>query len=143
MKKLLLKYMNIIEKFVLFCLFAFLTIMAGIFMFANHLVIVFPGTEFDPMLMAEWRTRTVQPAFYMTASYFILRHFLGKNPTTTLWPVFLILLFFTISQGFLFFDKSYKFGDPGIGMFVVSIFITLFIRHIHSKRKKEIRMDTF
>ena len=73
MKKLLLKYMNIIEKLVLFCLFAFLTIMAGIFMFANHLVIVFPGTEFDPMLMAEWRTRTVQPAFYMTASYFILR----------------------------------------------------------------------
>ena len=37
--------MNIIEKLVLFCLFAFLTIMAGIFMFANHLVIVRPITE--------------------------------------------------------------------------------------------------
>ena len=135
--------MNIIEKLVLFCLFAFLTIMAGIFMFANHLVIVFPGTEFDPMLMAEWRTRTVQPAFYMTASYFILRHFLGRNPTTTLWPVFLIFLFFTFTQALLFFDVPYKFGIPGITMFAASIFVTLFIRLSHSKRKKEIRMDRF
>ena len=83
--------MNIVEKLVLFCLFTFLLIMSGLFMFANHLVVVFPGTELDPMVMAEWRTRTIQPAFYMTACYFILRHFLGKNPTTTLWPVFLIL----------------------------------------------------
>jgi hypothetical protein len=117
--------------------------MAGFFMFANHLVIVFPGTEYNPMLMAEWRTRTVQPAFYMTASYFILRHFIGKNPTSTLWPVFLILLFFTLTQSLLFFDKSYKFGVPGIGMFIVSIFVTLLVRLSHTKRKKEIRMDTF
>ena len=126
--------MNIIEKLVLFCLFTFLLIMSGLFMFANHLVIVFPGTELDPMTMAEWRTRTIQPAFYMTASYFILRHFLGKNPTTTLWPVFLILLFI---------DRPYKFGFPGMSAFVVSIFFTLFVRLSHTKRKKEIRMDTF
>ena len=84
--------MNIIENLVLVVLFVFLLIMSGFFMFANHLVIVFPGTDLNPMLMAEWRTRTIQPAFYLTASYFLLRHFLGKNPTTTLWPVFLILL---------------------------------------------------
>ena len=112
-------------------------------MFANHLVLVFPGTEFDPMLMAEWRTRTIQPAFYMTASYFLLRHFLGKNPTTTLWPVFLILLFFSITQGLLFFDSPYKFGFPGKVMFLVSIFVTLFVRLSHAKRKKEIRMGSF
>tara|TARA_Y100000994_G_scaffold184468_1_gene153286 strand:+ start:49 stop:456 length:408 start_codon:yes stop_codon:yes gene_type:complete len=135
--------MNIVEKLVLFCLFTFLLIMSGLFMFANHLVLVFPGTELDPMAMAEWRTRTIQPAFYMTASYFILRHFLGKNPTTTLWPVFLILLFFTLTQALLFIDRPYKFGVPGIGMFAVSIFVTLFVRLSHSKRKKEIRMDTF
>ncbi len=117
--------------------------MSGLFLFANHLVVVFPGTDLDPMVMAEWRTRTIQPAFYMTASYFILRHFLGKNPTTTLWPVFLILLFFTITQALLFIDKPYKFGIPGIGMFIVSIFVTLFVRLSHAKRKKEIRMDTF
>ena len=117
--------------------------MSGLFMFANHLVIVFPGTELDPMVMAEWRTRTIQPAFYMTACYFILRHFLGKNPTTTLWPVFLILLFFTLTQALLFIDRPYKFGVAGIGMFAVSIFVTLFVRLSHSKRKKEIRMDTF
>lgn len=135
--------MHIIEKLVLFSLFAFFSIMSGFFMFANHLVIVFPGTEFNPMLMAEWRTRTVQPAFYMTASYFILRHFLGKNPTTTLWPVFLIFLFFTVTQALLFMDRPYKFGIAGIGMFTVSIFVTLFIRLSHARRKKEIRMDTF
>ena len=135
--------MDIIEKLVLFCLFAFFVIMAGFFMFANHLVIVFPGTDYNPMLMAEWRTRTVQPAFYMTASYFILRHFIGKNPTSTLWPVFLILLFFTLTQSLLFIDKPYKFGVPGIGMFIVSIFVTFLVRLSHSKRKKEIRMDTF
>ena len=45
--------MNIIEKLVLFSLFTFFSIMSGFFMFANHLVIVFPGTEFNPMLMAE------------------------------------------------------------------------------------------
>ncbi len=135
--------MNIIEKLVLFSLFTFFSIMSGFFMFANHLVIVFPGTEFNPMLMAEWRTRTVQPAFYMTASYFILRHFLGKNPTSTLWPVFLILLFFSITQSLLFIEKPYKFGVPGIAMFVVSIFVTLLVRLSHAKRKNEIRMDTF
>ena len=135
--------MNIIEKLVLFSLFTFFSIMSGFFMFANHLVIVFPGTEFNPMLMAEWRTRTVQPAFYMTASYFILRHYLGKNPTSTLWPVFLILLFFSITQSLLFIEKPYKFGVPGIAMFVVSIFVTLLVRLSHAKRKNEIRMDTF
>ncbi len=135
--------MSIIEKLVLFSLFTFFSIMSGFFMFANHLVIVFPGTEFNPMLMAEWRTRTVQPAFYMTASYFILRHFLGKNPTSTLWPVFLILLFFSITQSLLFIEKPYKFGVPGIAMFVVSIFVTLLVRLSHAKRKNEIRMDTF
>ena len=135
--------MNIIERFVLLTLFFFLMIMSGFFMFANHLVVVFPGTELDPMVMAEWRTRTIQPAFYMTASYFILRHFLGKNPTTTLWPVFLMLLFFTLTQALLFIDRPYKFGIPAINMFVVSIFVTLFVRLSHSKRKKEIRMDRF
>ena len=34
-------------------------------------------------------------------------------------------------------------GIGGIGMFVVSIFVTLFVRLSHSRRKKEIRMDTF
>ena len=135
--------MAIFEKLVLICLFFFFLIMSGLFMFANHLVVVFPGTELDPMVMAEWRTRTIQPAFYLTASYFILRHFLGRNPTTTLWPVFLIFLFFTLTQALLFFDRPYKFGIPGISMFAVSIFVTLFIRLSHSKRKKEIRMDRF
>ena len=135
--------MDTIEKLVLICLFAFFLIMSGLFMFANHLVVVFPGTELDPMVMAEWRTRTILPAFYMTASYFILRHFLGKNPTTTLWPVFLIFLFFTVTQALLFMDRPYKFGIAGIGMFTVSIFVTLFIRLSHARRKKEIRMDTF
>ena len=135
--------MDTIEKLVLICLFAFFLIMSGLFMFANHLVVVFPGTELDPMVMAEWRTRTIQPAFYLTASYFILRHFLGRNPTTTLWPVFLIFLFFTLTQALLFFDRPYKFGIPGITMFAASIFVTLFIRLSHSKRKKEIRMDRF
>ena len=135
--------MAIIEKLVLICLFFFFLIMSGLFMFANHLVEVFPGTELDPMVMAEWRMRTIQPAFYLTASYFILRHFLGRNPTTTLWPVFLIFLFFTLTQALLFIDRPYKFGISGISMFAVSIFVTLFIRLSHSKRKKEIRMDRF
>ena len=135
--------MAIIEKSVLICLFFFFFIMSGLFMFANHLVEVFPGTELDPMVMAEWRMRTIQPAFYLTASYFIFRHFLGKNPTTTLWPVFLIFLFFTLTQTLLFFDRPYKFGIPGMGMFTASIFVTLFIRLSHAKRKKEIRMDRF
>ena len=135
--------MAIIEKLVLICLFFFFLIMSGLFMFANHLVEVFPGTGLDPMVMAEWRMRTIQPAFYLTASYFILRHFLGRNPTTTLWPVFLIFLFFTLTQALLFIDRPYKFGIPGISMFAVSIFVTLFIRLSHSKRKKEIRMDRF
>ena len=132
-----------LEKFVLFFLLFFFLIMSGLFLFANHLVVVFPGTGFDPMVMAEWRTRTIHPAFYMTASYFIFRHFLGKNPTTTLWPVFLIFLLFTLSQALLFIDRPYKFGIPGVSMFAVSIFVTLFIRLSHSKRKKEIRMGRF
>ena len=135
--------MNIIEKLVLVSLFIFLLIMSGIFIFANHLLTVFPWTDLDPLITAEWRTRTIQPAFCLTAAYFLLRHFLGKNPTSTIWPVFLILLFFTITQMFLFFDNPYKFGIPGILAFTVSIFVTLFVRMSHSKRKNEIRMDTF
>jgi len=135
--------MNIIENLVLVLLLIFLVIMSGIFIFANHLVVVFPGTELDPLLMAEWRMRTIHPAFYLTASYFLFRHFSGKNPTTTLWPVFLIFLFFTLTQGLLFFDNPYKFGIQGKVMFALSIFVTLFIRLSHTKRKKEIRMDFF
>ena len=55
----------------------------------------------------------------------------------------LILLFFTLTQGLLFFDDPYKFGFPGMVMFLVSIFVTLFVRLSHAKRKKEIRMGTF
>ena len=135
--------MNIIENLVLVLLLILLVIMSGIFIFANHLVVVFPGTELDPLLMAEWRMRAIHPAFYLTASYFLFRHFLGKNPTTTLWPVFLMFLFFTLTQGLLFLDSPYKFGIEGKAMFTLSIFVTLFIRLSHTKRKKEIRMDFF
>ena len=128
--------MNIVEKLVLFCLLPSY-LLCLVFYVCQSFSCSFPGTDLDPMVMAEWRTRTIQPAFYMTACYFILRHFLGKNPTTTLWPVFLILLFFTLTQALLFIDRPYKFGIPGIGMFAVSIFVTLFVRLSHSKRKKK------
>ena len=55
----------------------------------------------------------------------------------------MIFLLFTLSQALLFIDRPYKFGIPGMGMFAASIFVTLFVRLSHSKRKKEIRMDRF
>ena len=117
--------------------------MSLIFIFANELLDVFPGTKLEPPIMSEWRARTIQPALYGTLAYFIFRYLTGKNPTSPVWPIFAIFSFFTVAQIFLFFDEEYKFGLPGIFTFFSSIFVMFILRLAHNQLKNEIRIDTF
>ncbi len=117
--------------------------MSLLFIFANELLIVFPGTKLEPLIMSEWRNRTIQPALYGTLAYFIFRYLTGKNPTSPVWPIFAIFSFFTAAQVFLFFDEEYKFGLAGILTFICSIFIVIVLRLAHNQLKNEIRIDTF
>ena len=48
--------------------------------------------------MNEYRARVLLPAFYLTLVYFIFRYLLGKNPTSPLWPIYVISVSFVITQ---------------------------------------------
>jgi peptidoglycan/LPS O-acetylase OafA/YrhL len=135
--------MKLFLKFFFISLLLFFLSMSLIFIFANELLTVFPGTKLEPSIMSEWRTRTIQPALYGTLAYFIFRYLTGKNPTSPVWPIFAIFSFFTAAQIFLFFDEEYKFGLAGILTFVCSIIVMLILRLAHNQLKNEIRIDTF
>ena len=87
--------MKLFLKLFFISLFLFFFSMSLIFVFANELLTVFPGTKLDPSIMSEWRTRTIQPALYGTLAYFIFRYLTGKNPTSPVWPIFALFSFFT------------------------------------------------
>ena len=105
--------------------------------FYDQLPIAFLATEFNQDQMDEYRARVLLPAFFLTLNYFIFRYFSGKNPTSPLWPIYVISVSLLITHiiGFITFMPLTK--DPII-MFLISLFICVVARAGHNKRKNEI-----
>ena len=103
----------------------------------DQLPIAFLATEFNQDQMDEYRARVLLPAFFLTLNYFIFRYFSGKNPTSPLWPIYVISVSLLITHiiGFITFMPLTK--DPII-MFLISLFICFVARAGHNKRKNEI-----
>ena len=105
--------------------------------FYDQAPIAFLASEFDQDQMDEYRARVLLPAFYLTLNYFIFRYFSGKNPTSPLWPIYVIGISLLITQiiGFITFMP---FTQDTITMFFVTLFISFVARVGHNRRKYEI-----
>ena len=105
--------------------------------FYDQLPIAFLATEFNQDQMDEYRARVLLPAFFLTLNYFIFRYFSGKNPTSPLWPIYVISVSLLITHiiGFITFMPLTK--DPII-MFLICLLICFVARAGHNKRKNEI-----
>ena len=105
--------------------------------FYDQLPIAFLATEFNQDQMDEYRARVLLPAFFLTLNYFIFRYFSGKNPTSSIWPIYVISVSLIITHiiGFITFMPLTQ--DPIIMLFISS-FICFVARVGHNKRKNEI-----
>ena len=121
---------------ILVALYTTLRIFIALFLY-DQLPIAFLATEFNQDQMDEYRARVLLPAFLLTLNYFILRYFSGKNPTSPLWPIYVISISLILTHiiGFITFLPLSK--DPII-MFFICLFICFVARAGHNKRKNEI-----
>ena len=87
--------------------------------------------------MNEYRARVLLPAFYLTLVYFIFRYLLGKNPTSSIWPIYVISVSFAITQIIAFLTFLPPTTET-IRMFIITLFISFVARQGHNKRKNEI-----
>ena len=83
-----------------------------------------------------FRERTVMPATFVTIIYFLYRYFSGKNPTSPIWPVYVIFTSWTLCMFIGFF--TIEFTITYLVVFIISLFTTLLVRRAHTKRKNEI-----
>ncbi len=105
--------------------------------FYDQFPIPFLVTEFNQEQINEYRVRVLIPGFFLTLIYFIYRFFSGKNPTSTMWPIYVssICLLITHIIGFMMFLPLTK--DP-IVMLIITLVIFLVARKAHHTRKNEI-----
>ena len=105
--------------------------------FYDQLPIAFLASDFNEVEMSEYRARVILPAFFLTLIYFIYRYFAGKNPTSPLWPIYVISIAFALTQiiGFITF---LPFTRDTITMFGITLFMCFVVRVGHNKRKNEI-----
>ena len=131
MMKRLIRY-----SLILVALYTTMRILVALFLY-DQLPIAFLATEFNQDQMDEYRARVLLPAFFLTLNYFILRYFSGKNPTSPLWPIYVISVSLIITHiiGFITFMPLSK--DPLIMLFI-SLFVCFIARAGHNKRKNEI-----
>ena len=131
MMKRLIRY-----SLTLVALYTTMRILIALFLY-DQAPIAFLATEFNQDQMDEYRARVLLPAFFLTLNYFILRYFSGKNPTSPLWPIYVISVSLIITHiiGFITFMPLSK--DPLIMLFI-SLFVCFIARAGHNKRKNEI-----
>ncbi len=94
-------------------------------------------TNFTLEEMQTYRARTLIPAFLLTLLYFIYRYFLGKNPTSALWPIYVALIAFLISQC-IGFVTYLPINYDSMVMFVATCIMLFVVRKAHQTRKNEI-----
>ena len=128
--------MDLTTKVILIVLFMFFGTLSLFFIVNPNLVSVFPGLGFTKEVMYEWRLRTIIPALYLTICYFIYRFFAGRNPTTTLWPIYIVITSFVITQFIAFFFMSITIAQ--IICFLISLGTAFSLRMADLKRSKQI-----
>ena len=94
-------------------------------------------TNFSLEEMHTYSARTIIPAFLLTLLYFIYRYFSGKNPTSALWPFYVALIAFLISQCIGFVTYLSLSFDSMVD-FLVTCIVLFFVRKAHQARKNEI-----
>ena len=97
----------------------------------------FPGSGFSVEELSSWKSRTIDPTMYLTLLYFIYRYFIGKNPTSTIWPVYVVTICFSFTQSVALFtfDKVNLFMLVNLLITFAAVFI---FRIAHNRRKKEV-----
>ena len=129
--------MDRLVKVVMVFLLLFTVPFSLINLFWTDLNSIFPLSGFNQEQMSLWRLKVINPSVFLTVSYFIYRYFTGLNPTSTIWPVYVVCLFFCLSQ-FIGFFTGIPVSGFSIGCFVISLFCLFVLRHAHEKRKREI-----
>jgi len=117
-------------------MFAFFSIMSFFMIFIPEAILVLPVSDWTVEQMSEWRLRTLLPAFYLTICYFIYRYFSGKNPTSTVWPILIIIFFFMITQIISLFNNYFSWVQ--LFSLFLTVLIFLLLREAHNRRKNEI-----
>ena len=117
-------------------MFAFFSIMSFFMIFIPEAVLVFPGSSWTSEQMAEWRLRTILPAFYLTICYFIYRYFSGRNPTSTVWPILIVIFFFMMTQIISLFNNYFSWVQ--LLSFCLTRVVLGLLREAHNRRKNEI-----
>jgi hypothetical protein len=117
----------------LFLTLIFLSI-DGVLELKYHTNLLLSGVDADQL--ESLRTKTVRPTLYLTGAYFIFRYFTGKNPTSSVWPVFVMFAAFTFVQFLAFFTSPIRIVM--IISFVLSLFATVILRIAHNKRQKDV-----
>ena len=128
--------MDLKTKVILIVLFVFFTTLSLCFIIDPNLISVFPGAGFTEEEMYEWRLRTIIPSLYLTICYFIYRFFAGKNPTSTLWPIYIVITSFAITQFIAFFFMGISITQ--ILCFLITIGTAFALRMADLKRSRQI-----
>ena len=121
---------------ILIVLFVFFATLSLFFIIDPNLISVFPGAGFTEEEMYEWRLRTIIPSLYLTICYFIYRFFAGKNPTSTLWPIYIVITSFSITQLIAFFFMGISIAQ--VICFLITIGTAFALRMADLKRIRQI-----
>ena len=121
---------------ILIVLFVFFATLSLFFIIDPNLIGVFPGAGFTEEEMYEWRLRTIIPSLYLTICYFIYRFFAGKNPTSTLWPIYIVITSFAITQFIAFFFMGISIAQ--VICFLITIGTAFALRMADLKRSRQI-----
>ena len=123
-------------KLLLSGLFVFLIFLSidGVFELNYHTNFLLLGLSADEL--ESLRTKTVRPMLYLTGIYFIYRYFTGKNPTSTVWPVYVMFASFSFVQFIAFFTSPFSIAL--IVSFLLSLFVTVILRIAHNKRQQDV-----
>ena len=128
--------MDLTTKIILIVLFVFFATLSLFFIIDPNLISIFPGAGFTKQEMYEWRLRTIIPSLYLTICYFIYRFFAGKNPTSTLWPIYIVITSFAITQFIAFFLMGISITQ--VVCFLITIATTFALRMADLKRSRQI-----
>jgi hypothetical protein len=118
-----------------------MVILFSVFLGYNAIALIFgltaiKGFSYDASLLVEYRSRVLVPTLYFTIIYFVFRYFAGKNPTSTIWPVYVVLCSWLVCNLSAF--VWIKDLNPLLLAILLNVVMLIVTRIAHNKRKNEI-----